>query len=354
MEITKILEKLKKRIDWRLEKFFKHEIKQAGKVDETFKEATEMVADFTLRGGKRVRAILMYFGYLACGGKKIKAILDASLCMELAHSFLLIHDDIIDNDQLRRGKPTLHKEYEKLFWKLKIKESQKVGQSLAMLCGDSAYTLANKALCESNFDEKLKIEAIKKLQLMINQTAAGEVMDVVGQFNKKITTNDIINIYKYKTAKYTIEGPLCIGCLLGGGSKELKKTLSQYAIYLGIAFQIHDDTIDIFGEVEETGKDVGSDIKENKKTLIIQKTLELANKKEKKEIKKMLGNKKLTKKDIDRFRKICEESKAFEFCLGLANNLSLQAKEIILKSKISGLTRDFLLSNADYIIERKK
>lgn len=360
LETNELIGKLKTKIDKRLAKFFEGEIKSARAVDPAFEEAVRMVADFTLRGGKRVRAALMYYGYLACGGRRTDAILDASLSMELAHSFLLIHDDIIDNDTLRRGRPTLHKEYEKLFWKLKIDKPERLGVSLAMLCGDIAYTLANKILCESDFDPGCRTKALSDFQLMINHTAAGEIMDITKESKKSLTVEDIIKTYKYKTAKYTIEGPLLIGsqlaeeCIPPQECIKIREALSQYAILLGVAFQIHDDIIGVYGDSKITGKEVGNDLRDGKRTILTLKALENSTKEQKKNILGMLGNPGITKKDVNYFKKIAEENEALSYCLKIANNLSVQAKEVILNSSVKGVARDFFLGSAQYIIERDK
>ncbi|MBU2025693.1 MAG: polyprenyl synthetase family protein [Patescibacteria group bacterium] len=355
MPAKSTMQNLKKRIDQRLKLYFQKEIQKAAELDQTFREATKMVAEFTLSGGKRVRAALMYYGYLAGGGRKTNAILNASLSMELVHSFLIIHDDIIDNDEVRRGNPTLHRRYQKLFQHLKLQESENLGRSLAMLCGDTAYTMANQILCQSDFDDKLKIKAIEYFQKTLDHTYAGEIMEIINQASKKnIDSKKAIKIYKYKTAKYTIEGPLTIGSILAGANQTIINALKEYSILLGVAFQINDDLLGIYGNPNQIGKDIGSDLREGKKTLLLIKTLEKASNPEKKLIKSILGNKKITARNIKRFGQIAQKTGALSYCESLANNLSVRAKEIILNSEISGLARDFFLESANYIIESKR
>jgi geranylgeranyl diphosphate synthase type I len=353
-ELKKIMKELEEKINKKLSQFFDQEIREASKIDPTLKEATEMVADFTLRGGKRIRSIFMYYGYLATGKRKTDEILNAVLSMELVHSALLIHDDIIDNDEMRRGKLTLHKKYEKFFWKMKIKKSEELGRSLAILCGNIAYSFAVKTLYQSKFNTQSKMKACLLFQAMFNHTQAGEIMDVIGSTKKNLTIKDVFKIYKYKTVQYTIEYPLLMGTLLGEGSIKLRKVLRQYAILLGTAFQIRDDILGIFSNPRTTGKDAGSDLREGKKTILILKTLENASPEEKKKIKIILGKNKLIKKDLAYFKKISKDNGALAYCTGLANNMSLQAKEIILKSTLPKTTRDFFLESADYMTKDRK
>jgi geranylgeranyl diphosphate synthase type I len=345
---------IKEKVNQRLEKFFKQKIKEAAKKDKIFKESIKLIADFTLRGGKRMRAALLYYGYLACGKRKSEKVLEVALCMELAHSFLLIHDDIIDNDNLRRGKPTMHREYSKLYWNLNLKRPEKFGESLALLAGDIAYSLAISILCKAKFDEKLKVEAIHYFETMIRETAIGEMMDILISHDKRLDKHDIIKMYKYKTAKYSLEGPLILGAILGGGNKNIKAILSEYAICLGVAFQINDDILGIFGNEKEIGKEVGSDLREGKLNLLTLETLKRASSKDKIKLRRIFKKNKVLKKDVEFFKKIAEKTEALKYCLEIANNLSVKAKQIIIDSKIAKVSRDFLLENAEFLLDRKR
>ena len=160
-------------------------------------------------------------------------------------------------------------------------------------------------------------------------------------------------MYRLKTAEYTIETPLILGAILGEADAKVTEKLSQYAIYLGTAYQIQDDLLGIFGEKTEIGKEPGGDLREGKKTLIVLKTLEKSKPKDRAFIKKILGNPKLTKRELNQFRKIAIQSGAFDYCSGVANNLAFKSKEIILECPIPGSCKNFLLGSADYLVERK-
>src|SRR3989339_1487512 len=114
MEANKLLKKYKEKVDLRLKDYFDQKIKEAGKLDLLAKQAVKMIADFTLSGGKRIRPALVYYGYLASGGKEDQKILEVSMSLEIIHSFLLIHDDIIDRDEKRHGITTVHEKYKKI------------------------------------------------------------------------------------------------------------------------------------------------------------------------------------------------------------------------------------------------
>ncbi|MBD3300139.1 MAG: polyprenyl synthetase family protein [Candidatus Moranbacteria bacterium] len=354
MEIKHLQLKLKQKIDKELEKFFEKKLKEAEKIDKVYFEAVKNISDLTLRGGKRIRASLMQYGYMAAGRKKSKEVLKASLSMELFHSFALIHDDIIDNDDLRRGKITLHKKYEALATSAYYPDIELFGHSLAILCGDIAYNYAYEVFLGVKVEEKLKIKALKKFNAMSESTIVGEMLDVFGNLKKEVTSSDVLKIYKYKTAKYTFEGPLLIGCILGGGDSKLRRLLSDYSMNLGISFQISDDMIGLFGTEKQTGKAVGSDIKEGKKTLLVVSALERVNRKDKLLLNSVLGNQNLTKKDLARVQKIVKDCGAYDYCLKLASRYSSKAGKLILEAdNLNKEVSQYLINLADYVVKRK-
>ncbi len=160
-------------------------------------------------------------------------------------------------------------------------------------------------------------------------------------------------MYEYKTAKYTFEGPLHLGAILGGADDKFLNQLSQYAIPAGIAFQIQDDILGIFGDEKKTGKPVGSDIRQGKYTILVAKAFEKANPRQKKILARCLGNKNLTKKDIEDFRKVIIESGSLDYAKNLAMKLVWEAKKELEKIKMNSETKKFLRGIAEYMIKRE-
>ena len=176
MDFQKEVKRLQKEINKRLEIFFKKKIKEAREVSllmsqmtkEISDQITKEINDLVLRGGKRIRPILVYYGYLASGGKKKKAILDAAISIEIIHNYLLIHDDIIDEDEFRRGKPTIHQKYKRIYQKIS-KEAEHLGISAAIVAGDLCSSFGYEVLTKSKFSDSLKIKALDKLNRIINE-----------------------------------------------------------------------------------------------------------------------------------------------------------------------------------------
>ncbi len=351
--MEKYLEKYQRLINRRLIGFFDKKEEKLKKVSDFAVKMCREIRDFTLRGGKRLRPILVYYGYLAGNGKNKEAILDASIFAELLHSYLLIHDDIMDKDEIRRGKPTIHSLYKEKYKNLPDR-SEHLGISSAILAGDLTAPFAYEILAESNFPNDFKNKAIRKLNIILEDVIAGQTIDIFGGIGRQLEINDILKIMEYKTARYTIEGPLHIGAILAGAPDSVLRKLSQCAVPLGIAFQIRDDILGVFGDTKVTGKSASSDIREGKQTLLIVEALRVAGKNQKKEILEAFDNPNATEKQIKNVREIIKNTGALEKASKEAIKLASRARNIIEKSDFSKETKQFLIGISDYILEREK
>jgi geranylgeranyl diphosphate synthase type I len=275
------------------------------------------IKDFAGRPGKRIRPALFttsYLGYSKKTGRAYNKVIKASLSLELLHNFLLIHDDIIDNADLRRRKPTLHRIFNE---SLSLGENDKLGYNLGIVAGDIIFALAVNTLNAINEAPERKQKAMELFASAATLTGAGEFIDVVNNIKPLdiITEKQIYNTYILKTAKYTFEIPLLIGgTLAGAGHKEIKK-LSDTGILLGQAFQILDDMLDIFSTRRKSGKPVLSDLSEGKKTLIALKTYHLLKEAEKSLFKQLFEKKNKKKTDIIKIKQLIEKSGAKYICL---------------------------------------
>lgn len=359
MDVQKTLQDFKARLDPEIATYFDKALVEARKEDALVTEALEHVRTITLAGGKRLRPAFMYYGYLAAGGRDEERILKTTVAVELIHIYLLIHDDIIDRDELRHGVATLHALYQekgKQFFPKR--DALHFGNSIALIIGDMVAALGNDIIFRSGFPAENIFQALSKLQRIIARTVIGEAKDVYMEYQGKATEEEILAMYENKTARYTVEGPLHIGALLALGSSDLLETFSRYALPLGVAFQIQDDILGIFGSTERTGKPVGSDIEEGKLTLLVSHVLEKGKPEEKKEIERILAlHQDLQGEDIDRFRGIMENSGSLAYAKKEALRRIEEGKQALLSSPLS-LTmnekaKNFLLAVADYLAERE-
>ncbi len=349
MEPKELMAHYKARVEEELEKFFRE--KRLSLEHWSSREAAEILQEYTLRGGKRIRAILMIVGYKMMGGDDEDAIIKASSSLELVQSYLLIHDDIMDESDLRRGKATVHKIYEEKHLKNGFGgKPKKFGESMAIILGDLADAYAMEILSSSNFPAERKIEAIKKLNEIIEYTGYGQIIDVYSSVLDDFREEDLLLLHHYKTAKYTIEGPLALGMLLAGAEPA---GIEKFAIPIGIAFQLQDDILGLFGSEERIGKPVTSDLAEGKKTLLIIKALERANEEERKTILSALGNPAVTEEQLNAVREIVRRTGSLDYSIDMARKMVEDAKNSLREMRVEREEmKDFLLWLADYMINR--
>ena len=209
------------------------------------------------------------------------------------------------------------------------------------------------ALYDSGFESNLILKALKNLQSIVNITIVGESQDVYIEYKGNATEEEVIGVYKNKTAKYTIEGPLHTGAMLAGAEESLLMSFTEFSIPLGIAFQIQDDILGVFGVEKKIGKPLGSDIEEGKQTILIVKALELGNKEQKNIINELLGKKGLSEDEIDQFKKAIEDTGALEYAKNLSQGYIAEAKDKISILEIEQEPKEFLMGIADYMTNRE-
>lgn len=357
MEALELLGKFKERFDKELKGYFQKKIVQAQKNDPLAAEAVKLIADFALASGKRIRPAIVYYAYLASGGSNKEDILGVSMSMELTHTFLLIHDDIIDRDQKRHGVPTLHERYKKIGRRLAPKkDAVHFGNSMAMLAGDMSAAMANEIIFNSPFSPEVIVKALDKLQQIVYTIVPGEMLDIVLEMRSHASEEEVLKMYEGKTSSYSFEGPLHLGTVLAGIFEgKIFSDYSAYASPLGKAFQIRDDILGVFGNERKIGKPVGSDVIEGKQTLLVVRVLEHGNRQQKQVIRKYLGKKDLTEKELEEFREAVRQSGALEYCQKLSEDLVGQSLAALSKVDFKNAdSKIFLEGIARYIIERKQ
>ena len=236
MQFSQALSGIQKEIDKEIAGFFNRKIKEATAVLE--KEVLDWLREYSLRKAKRIRAILVNYGYYLAGGKNKKAIFKTSIFIELIHNYLLIHDDIIDKDKMRRGRKTLHVLH---------------GSDMAIVIGDMASAMGYEILSCAPFPAKNKVLALAKLNETLYSTGYGQMLDLFlrekMKSGKKASASEVLTMYKRKTAFYTIVAPLQIGAILAGAGQSFLEKIEKFALPLGIAFQIRDDLQD--GDIDK-------------------------------------------------------------------------------------------------------
>jgi len=355
MTAIELLKNFREKFEPFLQDYFDEKFRQAGKIDLTTQEAVGLIRDYTMAGGKRIRPAFLYYSYLAVGGEDRGKVLKISLAIELLHSFALIHDDIIDQDARRHGGATVHERYKKIAKKYNFKKDEAhFGNSMAIISGDMANSMAHDIILNTNFQNDVKLKFLNKLEKIISSTCSGEMLDVVMSYQDKTTEKQILKMHERKTACYTFEGPIHLGCILAEASEKFFNLFSKYALPLGKAFQIKDDILGIFGTEKEIGKTIGSDLAEGKKTLLVLKALEKGSKEQKKFIKQSLNKKNISKKEMEKFRNVIKETGSLEYSENLARNFAQEALDALAKIDFkNNQARKFFAGIVDYIVNRK-
>lgn len=335
-----------------LEKLFKEQERQGAKISSITAEMMRIYREFM--GGKNIRGALVKLGYESFDGKDEKAILEASLMAEVTHAFLLMHDDIMDKDVLRRGQPTIHVQYERLHQKRYSKEDPKhYGTCMAIDLGDIGMFLSSLILARAEFSPEIKVNVLGRFNQVLLDTGFGQAIDITYENFEKVAEEDVMRVHHYKTANYTITGPLQYGALFTGADEKEIEIIERYGLPVGIAFQLRDDELGLFAQEEKLGKPIGSDIRENKNTLLHIKSLELASPKQRKILERAYGNRNLTKGEVERVKEITIKTGALAYSQKLSRQLIKKGKKFVPRITEDKECQDTLYKMADFMIERE-
>ena len=298
---------------------------------------------FTASGGKRVRPVLALLGAEAVGGRAEDA-LSCAVAVELFQSAALIHDDIADKSELRRGEPCLYRT---------------AGVGLAINAGDLALTrVFEVVLDDEKLDDGRKARVLAEVVRMERHTLEGQALDLgwVRDARWNVTPDDYTYMVDSKTAWYTVASPLALGALAAGGSDETVKGLVEVGRPAGLAFQIQDDLLNLVGNAEAQGKDFRSDITEGKRTLAVVWALAHLPEEGRSELVGILESHTTDARSLERAVELIERGGGIEHCRDLARRHTEEAKEaartLAQGGHVTVEARDLLCSMADFFVER--
>lgn len=339
-----------------LEQYFDNELSQVPESrDDIFHTTLKHIKEHCLRHSKRLRGSLVVCGYELFGGQDMEEILRVSIANEITHTALLIHDDIIDQDNIRRGGQSSHKYFQGLS---SSKDNEHFGRSLAICAGDIALLTGPKIILDSKFQTDLKLNAAKILLQGLISTGYGEIFDVYMEDRKILSQEDVYFLHQYKTGIYTYQTPLLVGAALAQEGNDKHKQFEEYCYKAGIAFQLQDDILGVFGDSSKTGKSSDSDIKEGKITLLYLKTIENLmdnSPKEMERLKSLWGQRDITTSEVEWIKGTILKSGAYDHSITTSKDLAKEAAESI--KNIEGIVNksalDYLEGIALYMVERE-
>jgi geranylgeranyl diphosphate synthase type I len=257
---------------------------EAAKIDSQFVAAVDSLSDFVLGPGKRLRPTFAWWAWRGAGGSprdpQARAVLRAVSALELIQACALVHDDLMDDSTTRRGEPTMHVDFAAQHraagW---LGAPERFGAATAILLGDVALAWADDMLRGAELWPDQLARAHVVWQAMRTEVLAGQYLDVLTQANGDETPETALRIDRYKTAAYTVERPLHLGAAIAGAGPALVNAYRRFGADIGVAFQLRDDLLGMFGDPQVTGKPAGDDLREGKRTLLLAYALRAADEK---------------------------------------------------------------------------
>jgi geranylgeranyl diphosphate synthase type I len=313
----------------------------------------DSISEF-IAGGKRLRPTFFLAGWLATNTPITTGAYQAAASLELLQACALIHDDVMDSSDTRRGKPATHREFATYHrghrW---LGSSETFGTGAAILLGDLCLSWADELLMNAELAAKAKVAGKRVYDLMRTELMIGQYLDLLEQARGGGSIDRAFDVIRLKSAKYTIEKPLVLGATLSGAAPVLISALSEYGLTLGEAFQLRDDVLGVYGDPTETGKPAGDDLREGKQTVLVAEALATASAQQHEEINYHLGNPAIDEGEIALLREIISATGALERVEQRIAELTLRAKNAAKSTEIPPATQQLLLQLADAATSRK-
>ncbi|WP_166665970.1 MULTISPECIES: polyprenyl synthetase family protein [Pseudonocardia] len=285
-------------------------------IDPAVAQAADALAGFVLGGGKRLRPTFAWWGWRGAGGdpqdEHAQGVLSAIAALELVQACALVHDDLMDASSTRRGRPTVHVEFARVHasngWS---GPPARFGAAVAILVGDLAQVWADDMFHSAALPEGAHARAGEPWRAMRTEVLSGQYLDVLAQASGDAAEATALKIDRFKTAAYTVERPLHLGAAIAGAEAPVLGAYRRYGADIGVAFQLRDDLLGVFGDPRVTGKPAGDDLREGKRTLLVAAALQRAEQRGDRAahevITRALGDPGLAGEELDRVRAALSE-----------------------------------------------
>jgi geranylgeranyl diphosphate synthase type I len=343
------VDELRSRVQDVLDEVLGRQAEVLGSVNPDLVPLVEAAADLT-RGGKRLRPAFCYWGWRGAGGPADgpdgDAIIRAATGLELFQAAALIHDDVMDDSDTRRGMPAIHRRFAALHrgesW---LGAPERFGEAAAILLGDLCLSWSDEVLTDCGLDTAALQRGRPVFDRMRTELMGGQYLDMLEQARAGQddgAAERARQVIRYKSAKYTIEHPLLLGGTLAGASAELLDAYSAYGLPLGEAFQLRDDVLGVFGDPEQTGKPAGDDLREGKRTMLVAVARQNSTPQQEATLRRHLGDPRLSAAKIDQLRQVIVDTGALEHVEELIAALVDQAQTALAAAPVDEATREVL------------
>jgi geranylgeranyl diphosphate synthase type I len=358
---TRIDDDLPAHVDRALTDYFEFRRIQTGGIGADFATALDALAAFVLNGGKRIRPTFAWWGWRGAGGAEDGPVADAVVravsALELLQACALVHDDLMDSSAVRRGAPTVHVAFEAQHRaRGLLGEPARFGLAAAVLLGDIALAWAEDVFLGCGLDPAALARAMPPWQAMRTEMLAGQYIDMLTQARGDESEAAALRVDRFKTAAYTVERPLHIGAALAGAGPDVVDAYRAFGADLGVAFQLRDDLLGVFGDPLVTGKPAGDDLREGKRTLLVAFGLRHADRDGRRAdaalLRRSLGNPDLAASDVADIRVLLGELGAVAAVERRITELTASALDTLETAPIPGSVADRLAELAISVTKR--
>lgn len=337
-----------------LNAFLRDKRKAYARVNAWGADALDKLGPFA-QTGKMLRSGMVSIGARIGGGGAGRAAIRAGAAIELIQAALLIHDDIIDRDEMRRGRPSIHHEYALQGRALNSRDAVHFGEGMGICLADIAFFLAFEILSTLPVSPRARAEILSLWSAELGLVGLAQMQDLFfGEASPPIRPDDIIRLYLYKTARYTFSVPLLTGAKLAGAPRGVQEKLDRLGETLGVLFQLKDDDLGLFGSEAELGKPVGSDVRECKQTLLAHFLFREASPPQTRRLREIFGNPRITPAMVDEVKEMVETQGVRRRLLARIGRMRRRALVEIEALPTTGGARRLLLELLEYSVTRRK
>ena len=317
-------------------------------IDPVLSAARRLVLD----GGKRLRPTFVYWGWrtVCAADADDRALLTAAASLELLHACALVHDDVMDASDTRRGRASAHAAFAQLHREQRWSGDPDVfGTAAAIVLGDLLLSWADEMFATAGVPDGQARSVYDEMRQLV---MAGQYLDVLSQARGAYSVDEALRVIEFKTSKYTIEGPLHLGAAIAGAPPAVFDVLSRYGLALGEAFQLRDDVLGVFGDPDVTGKPAGDDLREGKHTLLTALAMQAADDMQASALRAGLGDRGLDDAQITQLRDVIVTTGALERVEQRISACAGQARAALGAPDISAPARETLAALVAVAVDR--
>lgn len=327
------MERVRADIDAYLAGYYRERVARAGALHEDYAVLWRAMEDLGASGGKRVRPYVMLTAYRGLGGDGYRRVLPVAAALELLHTSMLIHDDIIDRDYVRYGRLNIAGQYRERYAPEMLDDGQRAhyANAAALLAGDLALSGAYEMILGADLPDDLKVMAASLLHESVFMVAGGELLDTEAVL-LPFAGVDTEVIAQLKTSAYSFVYPLLMAATLAGAAPRSRQALETMGNALGIAYQLADDILGLFGDEAVTGKTARGDLQEGKRTYLMQQTFALASPAARAELERLVGRGRVTSAEAAAVRTIVRDCGALAQSRRLMNRYTAEARAALARA----------------------